>query len=86
MPALANTPLEGQRTWPAICFMHCMTLAKKRQVLQRAAELVGRDQLAERLGTPETQLDVWIRGQAAMPDGKLFVLAALLDKVAAAKK
>ena len=86
MPALANTPLERQRTWPAICFMHCMTLAKKRQVLQRAAELMGRDQLAERLGTPETQLDVWIRGQAAMPDGKLFVLAAILDKVAAAKK
>jgi hypothetical protein len=49
-------------------------------------ELMGREQLAARLGIPETLLDAWIRGDVTMPDGKLLVLAAVLDELAKPKK
>lgn len=63
--------------------MHSTT---KRHLLQRAMELMGRDQLAARLGIAETLLDAWIRGDVTMPDGKLLVLAAVLDEIAKSKK
>jgi DNA-binding transcriptional regulator YdaS (Cro superfamily) len=63
--------------------MHSTT---KRNLLQRAMELMGRDQLAARLGISETLLDAWIRGDVTMPDGKLLVLAAVLDEIAKPKK
>jgi DNA-binding transcriptional regulator YdaS (Cro superfamily) len=63
--------------------MHSTT---KRHLLQRAVELMGREQLAARLGIPETLLDAWIRGDVTMPDGKLLVLAAVLDEIAKPKK
>lgn len=63
--------------------MHSTT---KRHLLQRAMELMGRDQLAARLGISETLLDAWIRGDVTMPDGKLLVLAAVLDEIAKSKK
>ncbi|HEY7741255.1 MAG TPA: helix-turn-helix transcriptional regulator, partial [Steroidobacteraceae bacterium] len=59
--------------------MHSTT---KRHLLQRAIELLGREQLAKRLGIPETMLDAWVRGDVTMPDGKLLVLAAALDEAA----
>jgi hypothetical protein len=55
---------------------------KKRQLLQRAEGLVGRERLAKRLGISETMLDAWIRGDTTMPDGKLLDLAAALMEVA----
>jgi len=63
-----------------------MSLTTKQQLLQRAVTLMGRDHLAARLGIPETLLDAWIRGDVTMPDGKLLVLAAVLDEVARPKK
>lgn len=57
----------------------------KQQVLQRTAELIGQRELAARLGIQETLLDSWIRGDVTMPDGKLLVLAAILDQVAKIK-
>jgi hypothetical protein len=75
-----------QRAWRVISFRHAVRLSTKRQLLQQGAELMGRDQLVMRLGIPETLLDAWIRGDITMPDGKLFVLAAILDNVAKAKK
>lgn len=63
--------------------MHTTT---KRQLLQRAMELMGRDRLAARLGISETLLDAWIRGDVTMPDGKLLVLAAALDEIVKGKK
>jgi hypothetical protein len=63
--------------------MHSTT---KRNLLQRAMELMGRDKLAAHLGVPETLLDAWIRGDVTMPDGKLLVLAAALDEAAKPKK
>lgn len=52
------------------------------QLVSRVAELVGREQLAEQLSVPEALLDQWIRGEARMPERKLFALAAILVKVA----
>ena len=62
------------------------TTIKKQQLLQRAAKVTGRRHLAGSLGIPETLLDGWIRGDVTMPDGKLLVLAAILDKAANTKK
>ena len=53
--------------------------ARKRYLLERAAKLMGRDQLAQRLGIPSTLFEDWIRGDATMPDGKLMELARVLD-------
>ena len=55
------------------------------QLVIRAAELVGREKLAEQLGVPEALLEQWIIGEAKMPERKLFVLAAVLVKVAEGK-
>jgi len=83
-PGLSNQPSLPQACGVdetgRICFRHGVSLIKKRELLQRAAELMGRDQLALRLSISETLLDAWIRGGVAMPDGKLFVLAAILEK------
>ena len=53
--------------------------ARKRYLLERAAKLMGRDELAQRLGIPSALFDDWIRGDATMPDGKLRELARVLD-------
>jgi hypothetical protein len=58
-----------------------MTVAKK-SLLQRASSLLGRDELARRLGVPERLLAAWIAGDATMPDGQLMNLARVLDRAA----
>jgi hypothetical protein len=63
-----------------------MSQATKRTLLQRSAKLLGKDELAARLGVPKHLLDVWLRGLATMPDRKLLPLADLLDKLADSKK
>ena len=55
--------------------------ARKRYLLERAANLMGRDELAQRLGIPSALFDDWIRGDATMPDGKLMELARVLDRL-----
>ena len=60
--------------------------AKKHNILRRAQELIGREQLASRLGIPEAVLDAWVRGDATMPDGKLLDLAAALAEIAGTQK
>lgn len=50
----------------------------KRRLLKRAAELMGKDELAIRLGVPVTLLEAWTEGQATMPDRKLLKLADAL--------
>lgn len=51
----------------------------KQQVLRKAADLVGREQLAVLLKVPKTTLDAWLEGQATMPDRKLRMLGDVLD-------
>jgi DNA-binding transcriptional regulator YiaG len=58
----------------------------KQGLLERAARLVGPDQLAAQLGIPKSQLQAWIRGDVTMPDGKLLQLSTILGKVAGTKK
>jgi hypothetical protein len=53
--------------------------AIKREILQRAQLRLGRDDLARHLDVPPALVDSWIRGNGAIPDGKLMVLACLLD-------
>jgi hypothetical protein len=59
-----------------------MSKTAKKQLLQRATGLVKRKELASRLGIPDLQLDAWLSGDLTMPDGKLLVLAAILDGIA----
>ena len=62
------------------------TRISKQRLLERAAQFVGQDQLAARLGIPKTLLQAWIQGDATMPDGKLLALAAILNELAGSKK
>jgi transcriptional regulator with XRE-family HTH domain len=53
----------------------------RQRLLQRAAKLLGHEQLALRLGVTPQTLDVWLRGLASMPDRKLLELAAIIDEL-----
>jgi hypothetical protein len=54
----------------------------KRDLVQRATHLYGAGNLAAKLGVPEKTLDAWMRGEETMPDGKLLVLACILEELA----
>jgi len=58
----------------------------KQQLLRHAVNLLGQHGIARRLHVPPSLLDDWIRGDAAMPDGKLLVLAAILETFASPQK
>ena len=55
--------------------------ATKRQLIERAAKLLGQDELARRLNVASSLLGAWLRGEVTMPDGKLMELARALDKI-----
>ena len=50
-----------------------MSDATKQRLLSGAADLLGRDELAQCLEVSTAVLDAWISGRASMPDGKLLV-------------
>jgi hypothetical protein len=52
----------------------------KQKLLKRAAELMGKEELAIRLKISQALLEDWMNGQAAMPDRKLGQLANVLDQ------
>ena len=52
----------------------------KQELLRKAVRLIGRDELAQKLGVPTHLLDAWMNGQASMPDRKLVQLANVLDQ------
>ena len=56
-----------------------MTQATKQHLLRKAAGLIGKEELAERMDVSQSLLDKWIGGDATMPDGKLLKLANVLD-------
>lgn len=63
-----------------------MVASPKQRMLQRAAELVGQEELALRLNVPRTLLDLWMRGLAPMPDRKVLPLADLIESLAGPKR
>lgn len=52
----------------------------RQDLLRKAVTLIGREELAEKLGVPTHLLDAWIDGKASMPDRKLVQLANVLDQ------
>ena len=55
-------------------------------VLRRAVELIGKKDLAIRLGVTQGVLDGWLTGYLLMPDRKFLALTELLDKFGDGKK
>ena len=58
----------------------------KLALLRRAAELIGRDELARRLKVPRHLLDAWMVGHATMPDRKIPLVADVLGSMDDSKK
>ena len=54
--------------------------ATKRQLIERAARLLGREQLARNLNVASALIEAWMSGEATLPDGMLKDLARVLDK------
>lgn len=50
-------------------------------MLRKAADLLGKDELATGLKVPVTVLESWMNGQSSIPAHKLSALADLLDEV-----
>jgi DNA-binding transcriptional regulator YiaG len=55
------------------------------KVLASASDLLGREDLAARLGVSSTVLEAWIAGRTAMPSVKLRLLTIALAEFAARK-
>jgi hypothetical protein len=53
----------------------------RQELLRRAVELVGKKDLAIRLGVTQGVLDGWLTGYLLMPDRKFLALSDLLDKL-----
>ena len=57
--------------------------AIKQRLLREGVKLLGRDEVAYRLRISLARLNLWLRGRAAMPDGKMPRLAdRMLAKLA----
>jgi hypothetical protein len=56
-----------------------VTQTTKQHLLLKAAGLMGKEELADRLDVSESLLEKWIGGDAIMPDRKLLKLANVLD-------
>ena len=59
-----------------------MAETTKQQLLRKAVELIGDQEVAILLGVPSHLLNAWISGHASMPDRKLLLLTDLLGKQA----
>ena len=60
--------------------------ARKQELLRRAADLMGRDELALGLKVSRSMLDAWISGRLSMPNRKLVRLGDLLEEVSHPKR
>jgi hypothetical protein len=59
------------------------TLSQTTQnMLRRAADLMGEEELALALKVPRHLLQAWMSGHASMPDRKLMLVIDALDKFA----
>ena len=52
----------------------------RQELLRKAADLLGRDELATGLKVPLDVLEAWMSGAGTMPARKLSALADLLDE------
>jgi hypothetical protein len=50
----------------------------KQQVLSKAVELGGLEEVASALNAPSRLVEAWVRGVAVMPDGHVSLLAEFL--------
>jgi len=53
---------------------------KPQHLLEHAAARYGVAPLAKKLKVPEGRVAAWLTGHAAMPDGTVLLLAALVQK------
>jgi hypothetical protein len=55
--------------------------ATKRQLMERTARLLGREQLARRLNVAPALIEAWVSGAATLPDRKLLELSRVLSEL-----
>lgn len=60
--------------------MNEVWLAKLR-VVERAAQLLGREELSRLLNVPPELVDDWLRGDVTMRDNQLLKLSRALDRL-----
>lgn len=53
----------------------------KQQLLRRAVEIAGLDEVAGALKAPPNLVEAWMNGHASMPDQKLLILADFIDRL-----
>lgn len=70
----------GYRIVPVSDRLPALATTTRQELLRRAVNLMGHDELALRLKVPPPLLDAWIRGVSSMPDRKLILLANILDQ------
>ncbi len=64
--------------------MNEVWLAKLR-VVERAAQLLGREELSRLLNVPPELVDDWLRGNVTMRDNQLLSLSRALDRLSRRK-
>jgi len=58
----------------------------RQALLRKAADLLGRDELASGLKVPINVLEGWMTGKGSIPVRKLSALADLLEQISHARK
>ena len=53
----------------------------RQALLRKAADLLGRDELASGLKVPVPVLESWMNGQSSIPARKLSALSELLEEI-----
>lgn len=65
---------------PIVQYSRPAMQSTRQDLLRKAVTLIGREELAVKLGVPTHLLEAWMNGQASMPDRKLVQLANVLDQ------
>ena len=63
-----------------------MTETAGQQLLRKAVDTVGLEDVAFALKAPPALVQAWIQGVASMPDAKLLMLADFLDRLGRPEK
>jgi hypothetical protein len=58
----------------------------KQELLRKAVDFAGINDVARALAASPELVEAWMRGQASMPNGKLLMLAAFLDRLGRPEK